>query len=102
MEPSKSKRQKEESKKDVPQLGLLGNELVHQLGALVIPQDDHLDAPTAQVVLAAQKVLVLGNHDARDAVQQTRSRAHVAGRQGRVHGGALVGFGRQAACVVQG
>lgn len=87
---------------DPPQLRLLGDELVHQLLAARVADDDDLDAARAQVGLAAEEVCVLADDDAGDAVEEAGPRAHVAGREGRVHCAALVGPRGQAARVEEG
>lgn len=68
-----------------PQLRLLRDKGVHQLLAARVADDDNLDTTRAEVGLAAEEVCVLAHDDAGDAVEKTCARAHVTGRQGRVH-----------------
>ena len=107
---------------DVPDLGLLFHKRAHQALALVVAEDHDLDAALLEVGLAAHEAGVFADHDAgelvpgeggvvrRDGkrkgdvgygsdryVQDTCARAHVAGREGRVHGRAGVGGGGETA-----
>lgn len=52
--------------------------------------------------LGAEEGGVLADDDARDAVEEAGARAHVAGRERRVHGGAAVGARGQPARGLQG
>lgn len=90
------------SKRDLPKLRLLLYKLVHQPLALLVVEHHDLDAAGAQVGLAAQEGLVLADDNARDAVEEAGASAHVTGREGGVHGAALVGAGGEAARVVEG
>lgn len=60
---------------DLPDLGLLSHELLHQIEALLIVHDDDLDAPLLQIGLAAQPALVLADHDARDTKEEASAGA---------------------------
>lgn len=57
----------------IPELRLFLNELVHQRCALLIIQHHDLHAPLPEIRLPANKVLVLANHDAFDAIEKTGS-----------------------------
>jgi hypothetical protein len=74
-----------------PVLGLLANELAHQLLALLALNVDDLDAARLEVRLATKESVVLAEHDAGYLVEDAGAGAHVAGRERGVHGGALVG-----------
>ena len=76
---------------DSPVPGLLADELVHQLFALLALHVDDLDAARLEVRLATQESLILAEHDAGDLVEDAGTGAHVTGRERGVHGGALVG-----------
>lgn len=87
---------------DSPKLWLLSNELLHQLLALSVIQDHQLFPPSTKMVLPTHKVLILANDHTLYFVEYARTRAHVTWRQGGIHGGTLVGGGRQTARVFQG
>src|SRR5690242_5776714 len=62
----------------VPEGGLGGDELVHELLALRQVEDDDVDAVGAEPVLARLEGAVLADDDPRDAVEQCRAGAHLA------------------------
>lgn len=72
-------------------MGFLLDEFAHQVLALVVIKDDDLDATSLEILLSANKGLVLADDDPLDLVQDTSTGAHVAGAEGCVHGGAFVG-----------
>jgi len=74
----------------IPDFRLLLDELSHERLALVVVEDDDLDAPLLEVRLAADERRVLADHDARHLVQDAGAGAHVARRERRVHRGAFV------------
>lgn len=56
-----------------PQFGLLGDKLIHELGALGIVQHHDVDSARSQVGLAPDIILVLANDDPADAVEEAGS-----------------------------
>lgn len=85
----------------VPVLGTLGNELGHQVLALLVVHVDQLSALVLQPLLTPHEGLVLPHDNPLDAVQQTGTSAHRAGRQGGVHGTVLVGLAGKTTGVLQ-
>src|SRR5262245_61879566 len=66
------------------------DEFAHKLHALRIVNDFQHNAARSDVIFRPLKSSILANDDARDAVQQGRSTAHVAWRQGGIEYGAAV------------
>lgn len=63
---------------NVPDIGLLGNKLLHQLTALQIIQDNNLYSALSKIGVSAQESPVLADDYTGDAVQETGPRACVA------------------------
>ena len=82
---------KRPQKVNSPVLRLLANEIAHQLLALLALHIDDLNAARLEVRLATEESLVLAEDNAGDLVEDAGAGAHVAGREGGVHGGTLVG-----------
>lgn len=68
----------------VPQLWIRGDELGHQAHALLVVQDDHVDAPGSEVLLRSLEGPVFADHDPGYFVEEDRAAAHVAGGKSRV------------------
>src|SRR5512138_218836 len=83
----------------VPQRRMTGDEAAHQLDAACVLQHLDLDPARAQQGFFAGEAPVLADDHARDAVQQDRSAAHRARRQGRVQHRLAIDRGRLAAGV---
>jgi len=95
-----SQRNKE-NQHDLPKLRLLLNKLGHQALALFVIHHDNLLAAVLEQLLSAHKVMVLTDYHTLHLVENACASAHVAGRQGGVHGGALVGGGGETARVFE-
>src|SRR5947199_9445076 len=80
----------------VPEAGMRANEFGHQTDAFRVAQNHQFDASGAKIRFGALKRLILADHDPGNLVEQRRAAAHVAGREGRVEGGAAVFAGFQA------
>ena len=74
----------------IPLLGLFFDELLHQCFALLVLQNDDLNASALQVLLASNESFVLANDNSLDFVHYTRTSTHVTGREAGVHGRTLV------------
>ncbi len=84
-----------------PQLWPCGDEISHELDALVILNDLDLNAVRAQVVLGAQERSILANYDARDFIQNDGAATHGARRERRIDRALGVHRGGQASGVAQ-
>ena len=65
----------------VPKVGVGADELAHQLNAVRIVEDGDVDTVLAEEVFRAEKVLILADDDAGNAVEQGRAGAHDAGAE---------------------
>src|SRR5438034_11458403 len=74
----------------VPEAGMRANEFGHQTDAFRVAQNHQFDASGAKIRFGALKRLILADHDPGNLVEQRCAAAHVAGREGRVEGGAAV------------
>ncbi len=81
---------------------MLADEPLHHLDAAGVLEHFHGHASVPQQVFLAPERDVLADHDAWDAVQENRPRAHGAWRQRRVQDTPAIHDGREAAGVLQG
>ena len=76
---------------DVPDMRFLLDELPHQFFTLFVIKDHDLDTARLQILLSANKGLVLANDNPLDLVQDASTGAHVARAERCVHGGSFIG-----------
>lgn len=74
----------------IPLLGLFFDELLHQCLALLILQNDDLNASALQVLLASKESFVLANDNPLDFVHYTCTGTHITRREAGVHSRTLV------------
>src|SRR6185503_17986473 len=86
----------------VPDRGVLADEPLHHLDAAGVLEHFHGHAAVPQEIFLAAEGDVLADHDAWDAVQQDRPRAHRAWGQGRVQDAPGIHRRRAPAGVLQG
>src|SRR5262252_200814 len=70
----------------VPQIGMIANELAHELNAGRVLHHDEIHAVLSEKIFGAHEVLILTHDYARDSVQQRGSGTHDAGAK-RTHQG---------------
>src|SRR5262245_26520256 len=71
---------------------MFANESLHQLAALGVVNDHHLDAAGSNVLFGAAEGAVLADDNFPDAIEQGCAAAHVTGRQrGIENGPAIIG-----------
>jgi len=80
---------------------MLLDELFHQRLTFGVSHIDDLDTPLPQVVFAADKSVVLAEDDALDLVQDAGAGAHIARREGGIHGRPSVGRRGESSGVLQ-
>ena len=89
------------NKHDLPKLRLLLHKLGHQVLALLAIHHDNFLAAVFEELLSTHKVLVLANDHTIHLVENAGAGAHITGRQGGVHSGALVGGGGETTGVFE-
>src|SRR6266481_789297 len=85
----------------IPKFWPRRDEIAHQTNALFILQHCYFDTLGANIILRSLERDVLAHYDARNLVEQHRSTAHWAGREGGVKNASLVNRGGQPAGIFQ-